>query len=50
MLLDIFAKLIQAVTETLEALAEEDQEIHGSLLNAYRRLDEILKQYQRPGF
>ncbi len=41
LLLDILGKLIQAVTETLEALAEEDQEIHGSLLNTYRRLDEI---------
>lgn len=42
LLMDILAKLIQAVTENLEELAEEDQEMHGSMLNIYRRLDEAL--------
>lgn len=41
MLLDLLAKLIQAVTETMDELAEEDEDLHGSLLNLYRRLDEF---------
>ncbi len=40
-LLDLLAKLIQAVTETMDEMAEEDEDLHGSLLNLYRRLDEF---------
>ncbi len=40
-LLDLLAKLIQAVTESMEQLAEEDEDLHGSLLNLYRRFDEF---------
>jgi len=40
-LLEILAKLNQAVTESIDGLAEEDEDLHGSLLNVYRRFDEF---------
>lgn len=40
-LLDLLGKLIQAVVETMDELAEEDEDLHGSLLNLYRRFDEF---------
>lgn len=43
MLLDILAKLIQAVIETMGELDEEDEDLHGSLLNLYRKFDEFQK-------
>ncbi|HSQ28073.1 MAG TPA: helicase C-terminal domain-containing protein [Anaerolineales bacterium] len=41
MLLDLLAKLNQVVVETMDQLSEEDEDLHGSLLNLYRRLDEF---------
>jgi DNA polymerase-3 subunit epsilon/ATP-dependent DNA helicase DinG len=40
-LLDILTQLAQGLAEILEALAEEDDELFGSLTNIYRRLSEF---------
>lgn len=40
-LLDCLAKLVQGVTEILEALSETDEELFGSLSNLYRRFEEL---------
>ncbi len=42
-LMDLLTRLIQAVVESMDQLAEEDEDLHGSLLNVYRRLDETLR-------
>ncbi len=40
-LLEILGKLAQGLSEILEALAEEDEELYGGLTNLYRRLNEV---------
>ena len=40
-LLEIIAQLTRGLSEILEALAEEDEELFGSLSNLYRRLAEV---------
>ena len=40
-LLETLAKLIQGLAEIFETLAEEDEEIHGTFSNIYRRFEEF---------
>jgi ATP-dependent DNA helicase DinG len=40
-LLEILAKMAQGLVEIQEALAEEDEELYGSLVNLHRRLNEF---------
>jgi DNA polymerase-3 subunit epsilon/ATP-dependent DNA helicase DinG len=40
-LIDVVAKLLQATTENITLLDEEDEELYSSLSNIYRRLSEI---------
>jgi predicted DnaQ family exonuclease/DinG family helicase len=40
-LINVLAKLIQAAAELLDQMSEQDEEIHGSLSNLYRRVSEM---------